>query len=427
MKKIEEILKIEGACDSKHILNTSPHPVAQEILDQVERGCSLETLEQITKGYNIYKYTTQITIHGIFPDVSTKRIGSYVNLVQNKNKSIGVRYNAIDYSKKKRLFEILRLVDGWKIEYNSQKYAIYKMERLKSDKQDALKQVDSFKQQAERIDRSLFYGSVNVFVAQSIFGTYIVLELNVSAFYESNFERIVENICGISYAEVIAKRDSRLAEIKAESDRIDAELKMKQEAAEAERLRRAPIIEAARDAFLAEHPEIVRVEKHELKKGDVCFRLNVEFDKDTDTATISAQKYEIGQSFGRLIYRPVTESGKYKKGFAAKKYFTGYMQAEKNGSKLAVLSTSTAAGDKLPTTAIKRPVSAAKTPNKAGLNLQLIDYSLKAIALIGDTKSIKEDLKKLGGRFNPRLSCGAGWIFSAKKRSDLESLIARLP
>jgi hypothetical protein len=55
--------------------------------------------------------------------------------------------------------------------------------------------------------------------------------------------------------------------------------------------------------------------------------------------------------------------------------------------------------------------------------LELIDYSDKAIALIGDTKAIKEQLKALGGRFNPRLSCGAGWIFSKKKESELKATL----
>lgn len=55
--------------------------------------------------------------------------------------------------------------------------------------------------------------------------------------------------------------------------------------------------------------------------------------------------------------------------------------------------------------------------------LQVINYSDKAVALIGDTKEIKDTLKAMGGKFNPRLSCGAGWIFSAKKRDDLQRLI----
>ena len=54
----------------------------------------------------------------------------------------------------------------------------------------------------------------------------------------------------------------------------------------------------------------------------------------------------------------------------------------------------------------------------------IVDYSEKAVALIGDTKEIKDELKKLGGRFNPRLSCGCGWIFSKKQLDALQALIS---
>lgn len=54
---------------------------------------------------------------------------------------------------------------------------------------------------------------------------------------------------------------------------------------------------------------------------------------------------------------------------------------------------------------------------------QIIDYSEKAIAIVGDTKDIKDKLKELGGRFNPRLSCGAGWVFSKKQRAEVEKLL----
>lgn len=54
---------------------------------------------------------------------------------------------------------------------------------------------------------------------------------------------------------------------------------------------------------------------------------------------------------------------------------------------------------------------------------QIIDYSEKAIAIVGDTMSIKEELKKLGGRYNPRLSCGAGWVFPKSKSAEVQSII----
>ncbi len=71
---------------------------------------------------------------------------------------------------------------------------------------------------------------------------------------------------------------------------------------------------------------------------------------------------------------------------------------------------------KLPTEI--KPVNnkvAVKTISAQGV--ELIDYSEKSFAIIGETKPIKETLKSLGGTFNGRLSCGPGWIFS-KSRID---------
>lgn len=56
-------------------------------------------------------------------------------------------------------------------------------------------------------------------------------------------------------------------------------------------------------------------------------------------------------------------------------------------------------------------------------SMQIIDYSEKAFAVIGETKTIKDDLKRLGGRFNPKLSCGAGWIFSKTKLDEVQKFL----
>lgn len=53
--------------------------------------------------------------------------------------------------------------------------------------------------------------------------------------------------------------------------------------------------------------------------------------------------------------------------------------------------------------------------NTEGLSFQIVDYSEKAFAVIGDTREVKELLKEHGGRWNARLTCGAGWIFSSAK------------
>ena len=55
--------------------------------------------------------------------------------------------------------------------------------------------------------------------------------------------------------------------------------------------------------------------------------------------------------------------------------------------------------------------------------LKIIDYSEKAIAVIGDTAMYRDKLKELGGRYNPALSCGPGWIFQKKHREPVEAFV----
>ena len=60
-------------------------------------------------------------------------------------------------------------------------------------------------------------------------------------------------------------------------------------------------------------------------------------------------------------------------------------------------------------------------------SFEIIDYTEKSIAVFGDTKTIKDNLKALGGRFNPRLNYNgekaAGWIFPIHLRSEIEELL----
>ena len=57
----------------------------------------------------------------------------------------------------------------------------------------------------------------------------------------------------------------------------------------------------------------------------------------------------------------------------------------------------------------------------------IVDYSEKALAVFGDTRPIKDLLKALGGRFNPKLTHEgtkkAGWIFSKSKEQELNNLL----
>lgn len=73
---------------------------------------------------------------------------------------------------------------------------------------------------------------------------------------------------------------------------------------------------------------------------------------------------------------------------------------------------------------IEQPTQVIESEN---LSFEIVDYSEKAIALFGDTKEIKDLLKAMGGKFNPRLTHNnekqAGWIFQTSKREELETVL----
>jgi hypothetical protein len=55
------------------------------------------------------------------------------------------------------------------------------------------------------------------------------------------------------------------------------------------------------------------------------------------------------------------------------------------------------------------------------------DYSANSIKVEGaDTIHYEPQLRELGGSKNARLKGGKGWIFSAKRREQVEDLVARI-
>ena len=57
----------------------------------------------------------------------------------------------------------------------------------------------------------------------------------------------------------------------------------------------------------------------------------------------------------------------------------------------------------------------------------IIDYSEKAVAVVGDTRKFAAAFKAIGGRFNPRLTCGAGWIFSKTRIDSVRAILGSTP
>ena len=61
----------------------------------------------------------------------------------------------------------------------------------------------------------------------------------------------------------------------------------------------------------------------------------------------------------------------------------------------------------------------AKVENSG--DVQIIDYSEKSIAVIGDSREFYEQLKAIGGAWNKFKKC---WFFSKKKRAEVEALLS---
>jgi hypothetical protein len=76
---------------------------------------------------------------------------------------------------------------------------------------------------------------------------------------------------------------------------------------------------------------------------------------------------------------------------------------------------------------VKVQAATSDAPEAIAGDFIIVDYSEKAIAVFGDTKAVKDQLKALGGRFNPKLTHEgqkkAGWIFSKQKEQELKNLL----
>lgn len=61
------------------------------------------------------------------------------------------------------------------------------------------------------------------------------------------------------------------------------------------------------------------------------------------------------------------------------------------------------------------------------MSINIVNYSEKSIAVLGETKSIKEHLSAIGGKWNPSLTHNgekvAGWIFVISKRDEVKKIL----
>lgn len=211
-KITEKLFEKNGITDNKHILNTSEITVDESVLNEIEKGgVTLERLNELNKsGLDIYKYQTQITIHGLFPELGVNYLYGYKLLFQNKNKSIGVKWMAIDAAKKERIYSALSYY-GWGCVKNSTSWYVYKMKAV-TNKEQAAEWAAKFHNETKNLNTNLFFGNAGIYMAKSMFGVYVVSEININGIYEKNVTQVIEQVAG-----------KRISEIETEIERIKLE------------------------------------------------------------------------------------------------------------------------------------------------------------------------------------------------------------
>lgn len=194
IKKSESVFSNTCKIDKKKKVNRSKKYVSKKILDTIENGVTLEDLEKITKKLPIFKYKTQITIHGKFPKLNNQKVFGYKSIFQNKNGSIGVKYNAIDEQKRSIIASGLKFIDI-KYKRSSKRNFFYKVQLIEDENKE--KVLEEFKIIYERIQQKMFYGKKEIYFGKVYGRTYIVLEFDINAIYFDNIQPFL-NLFGLT-------------------------------------------------------------------------------------------------------------------------------------------------------------------------------------------------------------------------------------
>lgn len=391
-KRIEDVLENKTKnYDSKHILNLAPNKIIpNDVLERLRKdGLTIEQIDRLQdEGYPVCHYETQITIHGIVANelAARRTANGYVTLVRNQNKSLGVRWIAVDEEKRKRIFTLLRHY-GWSHQHNSSCDYYYKVMHLTKEA------VEMLKSEEARIDKSLFFGRTDLYRAGLYGMNYIVLECHVNGIYERNIKSFVESMTGVSYEECELRNQEFCDKQKAEWE----ERKRKaNEAEERNRLRRE---EWKKNNPMPEG--FFEVEGSQLEVGDIICRLRENSEECYYTFSL------VYKSGAHICERLCDENGNKKEShghaikFLKRKFFVKRFPKETKGK---------------PKPMPKVSETARKEPSR----IEIKDYK-NAILVTGDTRPMKDKLKYIGGLWNSRLG---GWIFPKSKRGEVEKLLS---
>lgn len=219
--------------------------------------------------------------------------------------------------------------------------------------------------------------------------------VSINAVPEANKITLLKQIAGCTIDEVEQPKVKH-----------DEEANAKWEAHKRESQARFEEEEKKKNEFILNNPisGAEQVKKYDLQEGDIT--LDVSENRDDSLYW----KFRIVQKIKRTLFEVPYN---YETKEAKDSYLSHKIKFPYSGYVIKNIS-------KIEKKEVEQPVSKVQKIKDMVNELKLVDYSEKAIAVIGNTKDYKDTLKSLGGRFNFNLSCGAGWIFPKSKSDELK-------
>lgn len=432
MERLETLLKHDmgSQFDTRKTLNRSDKKVPDDILAQIESGSfTCEMIDTLANQFPIYRYQTQITIHGEF-DIKRSGIGQYTNLFQNGNLSLGVKYSAIDTDKIKDIRDKIEKVQvrgvGKDDEYfyfmqNSQQRLFRRSTSINKENFEVLKK--QYTELAQSISKVKIYGFVDTYIV-NVYGFHkIILDIHPLAIPQDKVDELVWSMVANSDEDLYLKKRFEAYEInqkrKEESEKQDIERREKREA-----------FEQRRTAYLQPYKEVGNLtEMVMLTTEHMVCKFDIETHQDEDPEFIFKNYvfYRIAGkgSFGKLkvekAFSPTFDTTNLK--------WESYKQMKPDEIKIKGYKVSVIQVDNSLKKEIVKVNIPTKVENTKATGVSVVDYSDYSIAVFGETFPIKELLHSLGGKWNSGLVNDGkrvgGWIYP-KSKITIETLKEKL-
>lgn len=409
-KLVQSLFEHENI-DHKNILNRSSVVIPQSILDEIEsEGITSERLD--TLGVPVFKYKTQITIHGLFPELKENYLAGYKNLFQNKNLSIGIKYNGVDSEKKSRVYKMIsrysRIIGEkvpWMIHHDSTSWYAFKFTMI-PNLEKVQEYLPEMKIQIDNLNDSSFFGTKHIGVYRNpLFGGYYIqCSIKINAIYENQISNFVSSLFSKPYEEIENEIEIENAKLKAEEEAKKAEEKA--EIAEFNRVA-GPIRKEFIEKLLAKGFRKLEVPipiQNDLKL--LTFHVSSDFQLGIEVRVFGKKS---NQKKWRVFEYDITES-EIENDFPMK---FDYSCRE--------WSSATVKGGWL--FPEKKKVVAEEIKVNSNLNCKMVPYKSGFVLMGSDTIKIKDELRKLGGWFNYRYDCGPGWFFKKEKENEIVKLL----